>query len=602
VALTRLIPGTLTLLVVGGLAAGCAKEGFPPGGPVDDVPPAVLATIPASGELGVDRGQPIIFRFSEPMEHTSVERALFFTPDLSQLLRISWHGSELRLNPRAPLRENTTFVVTLGADAADLRRNRMGTSHTLAFSTGTTLDDASVSGQVFEEGAPVKGAWVWVYPVGTEEEKAQADPALASREVAPVLPLYVFQTDDAGRFEAGHLAQGDYRVFAFRDADNRRFWEGDREPLAVPPQDVVFTSPDDRLSGLNLNLAPRDTIGPAVRSATARGRDWVQLTLSEPCDPAWPVVAGLEPFVPEGEPPPAGGSEPRVVRAYTPAAAPAALVLQVEGLEAGRRYAVRLIEGRDVRGNRTMPADRPVTFAASALPDTVTPAILQAVPADSSRGLGPEQGVLVTFSSPIDTTGLAPWSLTGPDTLALVRTWIDPLTMRLVPVRPPRPEGWYHLLLPAGGLHSWTGRSGPAVADTMVWQGVEARGRGTLRFNLEADPLPPGGACRVVITGLDRASSSHTELSPVPGPVTTPPLAVGAYRIWGFLDRDGDGRPGLGSIRPFEPAEPLGAISDTLYVRESFESTVSSTLVLRAPQRPARAVPPPGASRPPERP
>jgi hypothetical protein len=522
-------------------------------------------------------------------------------------MRISWHGTELRLYPRAPLRENTTFVVTLGADAADLRRNRMGSGYTLAFSTGSTLDDAAVRGQVFEEGAPVKGAWVWIFPVGTAGEEAQADPALAAREEAPVLPLYVFQTDDAGGFEAGHLAQGSYRVFSFRDADNRRFWESDREPLAVPPQDVVFRSPDDRLNGLNLNLAPRDTVGPAVRSASARGRDWVQLTLSEPADPAWPVVAGLDFFVPEGEPPPADLPLPRVVRAYTPAGSPVARVLQVEGLVAGRRYAVRLTEGRDGRGNRTVPVARPVTFVASAVPDTVTPAVTSAVPADSSRGLGPEEGALLIFSTPIDTTGLMPWSLVGPDTLALVRNWADPLTVRLIPERAPRPEAWYHLLLPAGGLRSWTGRTGPATTDPLVWQGIAERGKGTLRFNLEADPLPPGGICRVVITGLDRASTPRTELSPVPGPVTTLPLAVGAYRIWGFLDLDGDGRPGIGSVRPFTPAEPVGAIADTLYVRESFESTVAATLILRTPWRTVREVPPsavplPAAIRPRERP
>jgi hypothetical protein len=598
VASTGLRRRTLTLLLAGGLVAGCAKEGFPPGGPVDAVPPEVVTSVPPPGELEVDRGQPIVLRFSEAMDHQSVERALFFTPDIGPLLRVSWHGEELRLFPRVSLRENTTFVVTLGADAADVRRNRMGRTFTLAFSTGETLDDASVSGTVFEEGRPTAGAWIWVYPAGDAASDLRADPALASQREGPILPLYVFQSDDDGSYEAGHLARGTYRVFAFRDADNRRFWEPDREPLAVPPADVVFEAPDDRVTGLNLNLAPRDTLGPFVRSASARTPEWVQLTLSEPVLPDPTPQVALEPVVDEGETPPADLPEPRVVRSYRPAASSAALVLQTTGLVPGRRYRAELTAGTDRLGNPVAPAPRIPTFTVPAASDTVTPRLTAVVPADSTRGLDSDTSLLLTFSSPIDTVGLDPWHLIGPDTLGVDRDWVDPTTVRLRPRGVPRPENWYHFLLMPGSLHSWTGMRGPAVGDTLVWQAVSTPGRGTLEFPLEADPLPAGGRYRVIVEGLDREAPERIELTPEsPGRLATPPLREGAYRIWGWLDLDGDGRLGTGSVRPFRPAEPLGAIPDTLYVRESFLSTVTTPLRLMTPRRLEPGPPPDGLER-----
>ncbi|MFO7767560.1 MAG: Ig-like domain-containing protein, partial [bacterium] len=164
----------LALSLVLLLAGGCAKEGFPPGGPEDTELPEVVYTFPRPGSVDVDRGQTIVLGFSEAMDRRSVENALFFTPDIGLTLWPSWHGRELHLRPRVPLRENTTIVITLGAEASDLRRNRMGRSVTLAFSTGPTLDQGAISGRVFREGEPVGGAWVWLYPMSEDTSAAGA--------------------------------------------------------------------------------------------------------------------------------------------------------------------------------------------------------------------------------------------------------------------------------------------------------------------------------------------------------------------------------------------------------------------------------------------
>lgn len=575
------------------LLAACAKQGLPPGGPEDREGPQVLEMIPDPGSTNVSRGQPIVFTFSESMDRRSVERALFFTPDISQLLRPSWRGDRLRLIPRESLRENTTFVITLGADAADQRRNRMGRSVTLAFSTGETIDDAAVAGWVLEEGRPVSGAWIWIYPIDDESERELADPLLASAE-EPIYPLYVKQADEEGRFEAGHMAQGSYRVFAFRDTDGNRLYDAELDLLAVPPTDIRFETQDDRLEYLNMSLAPRDTTGPILRSASAPNRDYVNLRFSEQVAAGSLPVISLEPYLPEDDPEAAAAAVDippvRILRSYMPAGAPATLVVQADGLEAGRRYRARLVSAGDLLGNPARESPRPITFSMPAEPDTTTPLIAATIPPDSSRGLNQDGWIQLFFSTEIDTAGLLEWTLTGSDTLALTRRWLDPRTVLLQPNSEPTVDGWYTLWLAAEELRSWTGLRGPTTADTLVWQGSPPLGRGTLRITVEGDSLPPGGSYQVVISGAGSETIPRTVLTLAePGSAFTPELPEGAYLVWGFADANGNGVFDSGRAKPFQLSERVAAIIDTQYVRNSFESVVGTPLrlvdvVRRSPQ------------------
>lgn len=541
--------------------------------------------VPEPGSTNVGSGQPIIFRFSERMDRRSVERALFFTPDIGYMLLPRWRGNELQLIPRTPLRDNTTYVVTLGADAADARRNRLGRSITLAFSTGATLDDAAVAGRVLEKGRAVEGAWIWIYPVGSAREAQLADPRLALPTAQPrILPLYVKQTDDAGRFEASHLAAGAYRVFAFQDRDGNRLYDPERDPLAVPPSDIRFRSIEDRIDHLNLALAPRDTTGPEPRSASAPNRDYVHVGLSEPAAPGTTPRITIEEYM---EPPPGAAEEAQagpllgVLGGYVPLASPATVVLWTERMVPDRRYRIRLRAAFDEIGNPGRPASRPITFKAPAVEDTTRPARSSVTPADSSRALNRDIRIRLVFTTEIDTTGLPAWSLVGADTIALSRRWLDPRMVELRPEGDPEADAWYALSLPPGTLRSWTGLTGPARGDTIAWQGSRPLGRGTLRIRVEGEPLERGGRYLVMVEGAGSGTTERTLLSLTePGEVYTPALPEGAYLIWGFADTNGNGRLDPGRVMPFEPAERVDAIADTQYVRDTFESIVASPLDL----------------------
>lgn len=569
----------LPVLFIGMGVAGCAKEGMPPGGPVDETAPGLVEIFPEPGSIDVSRGQPIVFRFSEAMNRRSVERALFFTPDIGPTLIPRWRKRELRLDPWQPYRENTTIVVTVGADATDLQNNRMGQSVTLAFSTGSVLDNASVSGSVLEDGRFLPGAWIWIYPVpAVSDQEDVSDPS----PLLPLQPLYITQADDTGRFRQSHIARGTYRIFAFHDNNGNRRFDRDTDPLAVPPVSIRFAEAGDWVEGFILSTSPRDTTGPMIRSASAPNRNFVQVRFSEPPASGSRPAVTLEAYTEEGAEVPSGDIE--LLNSYTPSDAPAALILHVDGLLPEQRYRVRLLSAEDARGNPGIPASRPVTFSVPAREDTTRPAVVGISPSDSSRTLNEDVTIKLNFSTEIDNSRQPYWILAGPDTVELKSEWPDPRTLLLRPRSPLTADAFYNLVIGQESLHSWTDISGPPEEWSVSLQAIRPSGKGTIRFTVEGDELPEGGHFLIFLEGAGSSSTPSTEIElTAAGEVLTPELLVGPYMVWGFADTDGNGVFDAGKAAPYMPAETVGAIPDTLYVTDSFESIYRTPLILKVP-------------------
>ena len=74
----------------------CAVQGPPSGGPVDTIPPAVIETFPSDGETMVPVDLDFLITFSEAMDRTTVESALFISPAPESEYQYSWKGNRLK--------------------------------------------------------------------------------------------------------------------------------------------------------------------------------------------------------------------------------------------------------------------------------------------------------------------------------------------------------------------------------------------------------------------------------------------------------------------------------------------------------------------------
>lgn len=234
----------LAIVSVALLAAACAEVGRPPGGPVDDVPPELAAVSPGSLATGVDPGAPLEFSFSERIDRRRFTRALIVVPD-RPLESAKYDGTTVRLYPRDGWPADTTVVWALLPSLPDKHGVAMGTGHSGAFTTGSSLPPGRIRGTVsldslvrVPEGGP---DWK------TLKVRLTLDPLEGQRNRRP---WRFFDGSEDGSFELQwiDLPSGPFQVQAWldRNGDARR---DAREPVATV--DSLFVGVTDSMLQLD---------------------------------------------------------------------------------------------------------------------------------------------------------------------------------------------------------------------------------------------------------------------------------------------------------------------------------------------------------------
>jgi hypothetical protein len=188
-----------------GLAAACARQGAPPGGPEDRRPPVVVATHPDTFAVLTEpfRG-PVRFEFDERIsERTSggtLEQAVVVSPRTGRV-RVGHGRQSISVDLDGGFRPGLVYRVTLLPVFRDLFNNQMTSPFEVVFSTGGDFNASAVAGTV----------WDRVTAAGVE-----AMEVLAWLEGADSAP-HVARTDTAGVYIFRYLPPGPYSVIAYQD-------------------------------------------------------------------------------------------------------------------------------------------------------------------------------------------------------------------------------------------------------------------------------------------------------------------------------------------------------------------------------------------------
>lgn len=495
----------LALWVVGMLCA-CAKMGPPQGGPVDKVAPKILSYHPARDALDVSLNSVVEIVFSEAMDQERTQEAIFVSP--AGPLDFAWRGRTLRL--KLALRADRTYVATVGTGARDLRGNALEQSFSLAFSTGSRLDQGSLSGRVYKDHAPQRGAHVWAY-----------DLANFSGDIGVELPVYQTQSGVDGQYEFLRLAPGAYRLMAFVDADRDMAPSAD-EWVALPAADVVVG--DSLVQAGDLRLALRQSPDIALERIQAMHERMLLLIFSSAIDPSQLAlhVRGLEvgPFYTVGD--------ARKVYALT------------AQQEAGRDYAVARVElgGRALKWSERIRG--------SARPDRKAPL---------SRGLrvervSPNEPVELIFSEAMETKLSAEIRLAGDSTQVLAGhwEWLSPTHAAFAPAVPWAP-GAQQLLLRGA---DWRDRAHNAISDSVL-----ALDFAVVEPTAALYGRTVGTERTVLIRAANEKATRHyTAQGDAAGDFVFAGVLPGAYVLWAFADENGDGEWSAGMLKPFARPEP----------------------------------------------
>ncbi len=259
----------------------CAKQGFPPGGPVDKTPPEVVSTSPLCNFTGVSPETQIEVTFSKRMERESVQKAVYISPVLERPPELSWKGRTLFIKSLQRFSTDRTYVVTIGTGAQDQQGNPLAKPYSFAFSTGSRMDLGEISGKVTTPAGPQARAFVWAYRL---EPGKEPDPGKGN-------PDYITETDGEGDYFLRFLSPGVYRVFAFLDKDGDRKYAPEQEPLAVPPTDATLSDSADSVPMTDLFPVVRDTTRPQLPAVEIPDQIHLEVPPSDSLSNSWLTTA-----------------------------------------------------------------------------------------------------------------------------------------------------------------------------------------------------------------------------------------------------------------------------------------------------------------------
>lgn len=246
-------------IVAAALAAGCASQGMPPGGPPDKTPPVLLKVAPESGTLKVSPRQVVTFSFDEVINERTkagfpLDQGVVVSPTEGPV-SVDWHRTYITIRNRKGWRPDIAYTVTILSGLQDLSGNATKKPLQTVFSTGSVIPHGVVSGVAFDWAAQqvVSGARV--------EAMIGNDTALKFNAVA----------DTAGRFVLTTLPPGPLRIRAYVDAnsnrvlDPRELWDSASVTLADTASREFYMFAHDTLGPSLLDVTPIDSLTLRVR-------------------------------------------------------------------------------------------------------------------------------------------------------------------------------------------------------------------------------------------------------------------------------------------------------------------------------------------------
>ncbi|MCD6332873.1 MAG: Ig-like domain-containing protein [Bacteroidales bacterium] len=207
------------MLVLG--FSSCAQQGALVGGPKDETPPKVVISEPPNYSTGITTNS-FKITFDEYFVLKNAREKLVVSPPMKERPELKIKGKTLYIKILDSLQPDRTYALNFGDALVDLNENNPLDNFQFVFSTGNEIDSLEVSGRVVNASDTTPGAGVAVMLYARNED------SLPMIE----LPVYLAKTDKEGKFTIRNIAEGDYKIFALKDANSNFLFDQPAEPVA----------------------------------------------------------------------------------------------------------------------------------------------------------------------------------------------------------------------------------------------------------------------------------------------------------------------------------------------------------------------------------
>jgi len=545
----------------------CAKEGMPPGGPEDTTPPKVILVSPSSDSTGVDINSKIEITFSERMQQESVEGALFVSPLPKIPLEYGWQGKTLTLSSSEPWQKDKTYVVTIGTGAQDLHRNRISQSFTFAFSTGASIDQGAITGEVWvKKGAGLgKDIEIGVWAYLLSEERTEVYPEKEK-------PDYVTQADEQGKYALKNLGWGKYRLFAVKDINRDVLWSGEDEIVGVTTGDVTLTQENTSEAFVDFVMDKIDLSPPELLNCRALNRNLVKLELSEKMDEKSLLdTSNYELSLVSDQ-----KLIPVISSFYTDDNTKTILLLTGE-MTSNATLELKVPELKDQVGNLMDTIYNACRFEGSVSPDTAGLQILFISPSNQAVQVPLDVRIKLSFNQP-------PVPQTVEDNFSLMDSnsnqvdgkgeWISPNTFVFSPDSLLSGKMSYAINLLGKGIRNLLGTA--SLQDSLTrssFTTINPDTFGTVSGKVViTKPSDISGELILILWQPEGNGYSYQIHSSTLNNFLFERILPGKYFLSGYSDLNRDRTFNLGQIEPYSSMEPFAVYPDTVYVRSRWET------------------------------
>lgn len=535
------------------VAAGCAGQRPPEGGPLDTVPPEVISVYPAPNTVNYNDSR-VAFGFNEYVDRRSVEEAIFISPNIEDI-EFDWSGTEVALIFHEELRKNTTYVITVGTDVVDVRnRNRMARAFTISFSTGEKIDNGMIKGKVFDE-IP-QGVMIFSYRMNE----------LLVDTLNPMVtkPDYITQTGTDGSFTLTNLAPGSYRLFAIKDEYRNLLYDPEVDAAGTAAEDITLSEMDSLKTDLQFIIAKEDTTPPRISSVTAPDDRHVFVQFSERIDS---LSVRTELFSISDT---MGRNTLKISEIFKNSIPLHSYTLITDKQKEDFIYVISVDSIRDNAGFIINPLARQKQFKGSRVTDTIPPALVSMNVKDGARRILPDREVEIQFSDALK-------AITNDTTFQLIRKKdssvvelnvpnVNGTAITLKPIKKLLVDEQYILQMKWNGIQD---KFGNHYSDSVSFfafltddperfgsiEGYFAGFGGKSHYQIQADNI------------IDKKQQPIYTMINEYGKFSFPMLPEGKYALKAFDDRNRNTKHDAGRLFPYDRSEKFMIYKDTIRVR-----------------------------------
>ncbi|MFO7891185.1 MAG: Ig-like domain-containing protein [bacterium] len=535
------------------LVTACAKQGMPPGGPVDKTPPRIIKTIPDTNSTFVDPNIRVEVVFNEWLNSRTVEDAVFISPYVGDDVKIKTGGKKIIISFPQPLKKEFTYVITFGTNIKDTHNNGLEKSFTLAFSTGGRLDKGEIKGKVYGE-KNAKGINVWAYLLSGANE---VNPSVSE-------PDYIIQCEEGGDFHLTHISLGEYRLFAIEDRIADRLYSKGEDRIGLTYSDVFIPFEEPHIAdSIFFRMFLQDTLRPALTRAVSVNKYLVQLLFDQPIRfdkqtyqdnvAIYPVQDSLNTLTIKNyfvDP-----NDNRSIQVLTEPLSEGEYIARVKGIVS-------------ISGNPIDPEFNTVEFNAAPEEDTKNPEIIRFIPSPGQKDVFSDQDIRLVFNEAIDTTVFNQGfslidTLTG--SISGVFKWINPAEVSFIPEKDFKSLRVYKVKLSGKWIKD---RSGNSMTDTLyhfktINKDTLSGISGTI---IDPDTLGQGDVY-VNLNHIENEEIYYQQKTNSTGNFKFSKILPGQYTISCFSDKDSSGNYSYGNPYPFRAAERFIVYSDTVLAK-----------------------------------